>query len=726
MPTTESPNILGTARAEAEYIDASDPRGPWRARTDWASGDIYFNALTHFGVYVMLFFGLAMLAVSLAFASHLIYELVYGTYRAGDWGALLPIVIAGSVGIGLTALATVTIIRGLKWRGSHFHLANVPVPLGGPLRGELRTSRPIAAGHKVWLKIECCSGTDYTIEKSDGTTEHDTKYSTIWEDEETVVSDGSGTVPIAFVIPADGRQTRARRKAPNDDFYIEWQLTAQEVGAGKEGYFGEFELPVFSIPVTAEQKADVESIRAGRTRELEEYKPDPDFGVRITRTADGGTEFFFPPVRGGAKAIPQTVVFLGTVALLAVICIRDQPSIPLVAIWGFIDLGFFMWILRLWFAPERVVFANGAVSYTSGILGKTRTMPIAEISSIHVAKGAYTTNNAIRITGRGLNIFSVGDGIRVKRNAEWIARQMSIAAGVKPVDPIMDSSLEQAEFAQQAVALNAFVKKFTGKDMLGDALGPKAFDIMKAGGTPLDVARGLADIKPTASATAYGDGEDAQNALAADIARKAFGLGPRELAEGAQANPMANILRSAARIRTAESIPVSVPGADAQTAVAENLAREAFGVEPEPFRKIQTNSPVRLVLKFVGPLILLLGMGVWARFKSVVQVVAHTGRVVYVSDAQNGRTLDVPQGDTLRIVLPISPGTGVWSITENDPAFLAPRGTALPTAPASVGQSEVLLFSAVRKGTAYLRLDSSLQPDGSRPTGSFRVRLVIN
>src|SRR6266849_8645566 len=100
--------------------------------------------------------------------------------------------------------------------------------------------------------------------------------------------------------------------------------------------------------------------------------------------------------------------------------------------------------------------------------------------------------------------------------------------------------------------------------------------------------------------------------------------GPRELAEEAHANPMANILRSAARIRTAESIPVSVCRADAQTAIAENLARQAFGVEPIPTRKIQTTSPVRLVFKFVGPLILLLGMGVWARFKSVVQVVAHT------------------------------------------------------------------------------------------------------
>src|SRR5260370_39275372 len=109
-----------------------------------------------------------------------------------------------------------------------------------------------------------------------------------------------------------------------------------------------------------------------------------------------------------------------------------------------------MWILRLWSAPERGVFANGAVSYTSGILAKTRTMPIAEISSIHVTKGGYTTNNAIRITGRGFNIFNVGDGIRVKRNAEWLARQMSIDAGVKPVDSDMGSSLEQAGIAPPA------------------------------------------------------------------------------------------------------------------------------------------------------------------------------------------------------------------------------------------------------------------------------------
>jgi hypothetical protein len=276
MPTTESPNILDTVTASAEFVDASDPRGPWRARRDWASGDVHFNAATHFTAYVAFFFQLFSLGVSFTFAANLYNEFVDGTYRPGDYGALLPIVIAGFVGVIMSKPGILAIIQGFKWRGSHFHLAAVPVPLGGPLRGELRTSRRIAAGHKVWFKLECVSGTVQRMYKSDGTTDIDTQYNTIWEDQEAVVSDGSGIIPIAFVIPADARPSRAWSKVwktPNQDWTIEWRLTAQESGDGIEGYFGEFELPVFSIPVTAAQKADVESIRAGRTKELGEYKP---------------------------------------------------------------------------------------------------------------------------------------------------------------------------------------------------------------------------------------------------------------------------------------------------------------------------------------------------------------------------------------------------------------------------------------------------------------------
>src|SRR5260370_30244379 len=125
---------------------------------------------------------------------------------------------------------------------------------------------------------------------SDGTTETDFNRNTIWEDEEAVISDGSGVIPIAFAIPADGRQTRARTKS-RDDFSIEWRLTAQEADGGREGYSGDFDLPGFSVPGTAEQNAHVYAIHRGRHRELEEQQTGADLGVTNNRTPTVGLDF---------------------------------------------------------------------------------------------------------------------------------------------------------------------------------------------------------------------------------------------------------------------------------------------------------------------------------------------------------------------------------------------------------------------------------------------------
>jgi hypothetical protein len=47
----------------------------------------------------------------------------------------------------------------------------------------------------------------------------------------------------------------------------------------------------------------------------------------------------------------------------------------------------------------------------------------------------------------------VGDGIREARDAEWLARQMSLAAGVKPADAIpLNSNLEQMRILQAFVS----------------------------------------------------------------------------------------------------------------------------------------------------------------------------------------------------------------------------------------------------------------------------------
>src|SRR5882762_7344379 len=116
--------------------------------------------------------------------------------------------------------------------------------------------------------------------------------------------------------------------------------------------------------------------------DLDAHRPGSDFRVRITPTDDGGTEFFFPPMLGGAKATTQTAVFVLSIALFLLASLQAQPWLPLLAAWGsggIVELFFLRWILRLWFAPERVLIANGVVTYTYGLFGKTRTMPTAEV-----------------------------------------------------------------------------------------------------------------------------------------------------------------------------------------------------------------------------------------------------------------------------------------------------------------------------------------------------------
>jgi hypothetical protein len=137
---------------------------------------------------------------------------------------------------------------------------------------------------------------------------------------------------------------------------------------------------------------------------------------------------------GGAKATTQTAVFVLSIALFLLAGLQAQPWLPLLAAWGsggIIELFFLRWILRLWFAPERVLIANGVVTYTYGLFGKTRTMPTAEVAAIEVVRGSATSYSAIGIKDAQRQVFNIGDGIRNQRDAEWLALQMRRAANVK-------------------------------------------------------------------------------------------------------------------------------------------------------------------------------------------------------------------------------------------------------------------------------------------------------
>jgi hypothetical protein len=165
--------------------------------------------------------------------------------------------------------------------------------------------------------------------------------------------------------------------------------------------------------------------------------------------AAGGTEFVLPPVRAAGGAISQSIVFI--VSFILMVAAYGLIPMVIIVVWGVINLLLYMWLLRLWFAPERVVIGNGAIRVTSALFRITQMMALNQVTAIHAVQIEPPWLVTIRIRGQGWHVIGVGQGIRESREAEWLALQMSHAAGIQPASPIPGN--ESAEFVEIATAL---------------------------------------------------------------------------------------------------------------------------------------------------------------------------------------------------------------------------------------------------------------------------------
>jgi hypothetical protein len=180
----------------------------------------------------------------------------------------------------------------------------------------------------------------------------------------------------------------------------------------------------------------------------------PALAVRIGPAPEGGTEYVFPPMRSAAPAVTQSVVFLISFGLFIVALVQLPILVSL--IWGLVNLLLFAWLLRIWLATERVVIGNGTVSLTSGLFRIKQVMPLDQVRAIHAIAGPMTHRSAIRIKSAGWHHFDVGDGIADQREAEWLAAQMSQAAGIQPAAGILGY-----QPAEDMEIIKEFVKDFS-------------------------------------------------------------------------------------------------------------------------------------------------------------------------------------------------------------------------------------------------------------------------
>src|SRR5579863_10551740 len=283
----------------------------------------------HLDVFVIAFMGLVFLAASIGF-----YLERTQLAPEGGFGPFIPMAIFGLVGAGMTLRAVHLVVSWVSYGRSRLKLETIPIPLGGAMKAELVMTRQFRAGRALRARLKCVNSVvkDFvSINKPYATAENRSVEShTVWQDEDMLVSDGSGRFEIAFAVPADQPATTF----PNGRDWRSWVLEVQDPSGHSQAYHAEFEVPVFSTPLGAGEAAAVAAIAEVRRRKLEDYKPPPGFKVKIGQAPEGGTEFLIPPMGAHGGAIPQSIVFL--VSLILMVAAWDLPMAIIIP-WGILN-----------------------------------------------------------------------------------------------------------------------------------------------------------------------------------------------------------------------------------------------------------------------------------------------------------------------------------------------------------------------------------------------------
>jgi hypothetical protein len=315
--------------------------------------------------------------------------------------------------------------RTIRWRRygeSRFSLATLPGQVGGSLEGTLHIDRPPPSTQQLNLRLSC-------IRRTSGA-DNSNVDRIVWSDDSSALSDGGGAIPVAFYIPENC--------CPTDDSdsrdRVIWRLSATAPGDSVP-YAAEFEVPIFKVKETAAQIAEAVRVRARRESEVENHQEPPGSRIRITQTANGATEIYFPAFRNPGPALFVGAFYVFWTLVLAVILYGHAPLIFRI-VWGLFDVLLLWWMISLWVGTTRVVIGDGEVAIYSGLLGAalfTRRVAAADIEVICPDTGMTAGNSSycrLQIRCRGNRTLNFGDGIPSRIEADWLAERIREQLGL--------------------------------------------------------------------------------------------------------------------------------------------------------------------------------------------------------------------------------------------------------------------------------------------------------
>lgn len=436
--------VYARLQKQASFQEAN-PLSPWLWRPDWAASRAEgANKKSYITAWIAAIF-VNLLTVPFMFGK--VPELV----RQSDPRVIILLAFCSFAAI-LTINAIRVTIRHERFGNSYFEFNPLPISPGRHMTGRIQLRFETQAAHGVDLRLSCIrrivtgSGKNQTTSKV-----------TLWQADKNVPSSAiepgpiGRAIPVDFELPSDALIT----DHSNYDDQILWQLHAQADVPGVD-YSDDFELPVFRTADSPQPAVDSStsfaqesfgSAMAGNFGFATERSVDADSGA-VTQPArtkvivsmhDGGTEFYFPPLRTPARALMLlvvAVVFSGGVYAL----IHSNVPVLFTALFALGDLLVIFGFFHVTFGSARIGMGNGEILSRRGILGlgATKRFPFSEVASIvplgSVQQGGGSGDNSIysiQLQTKSGQKVTLADEISSRQEARWVVSQLETLAGLK-------------------------------------------------------------------------------------------------------------------------------------------------------------------------------------------------------------------------------------------------------------------------------------------------------
>jgi HEAT repeat protein len=433
----------GVLKKQAALQDAN-PLSPWLWRTDWASRRAEgANKKGYIGAWIAAAF---CTLITAPFMLGMIPDLL----RKSDPRIFIV--------LGFNLFSAILIVNAIRATIRHQRFGNdycefdpLPISPGRRMTGRIQLRFETQASHGIDLRLSCVrrivtgSGKNQTTSKV-----------TLWQADKNVPSSALERGPLGraifveFDIPADALITD--QSNPSDQ--ILWLLHAQADVPGVD-YSDDFELPVFRTadspqPATDSSTSSVQESFGSSPRNLgfaTDRSIDADSGTVaqpartkvIVSMHDGGTEFYFPPLRTPTRALMLFVVslvFSGAMYAL----IHNRVPILFTALFGFGDLLVIFGFFHVTFGSARIGVGNGEILSRRGILGlgSTKRFPFSEVAALipvgSVQQGGNLDVNSIysiQLQTKSGQKVTLADEISSRQEARWVVSQLETLAGMK-------------------------------------------------------------------------------------------------------------------------------------------------------------------------------------------------------------------------------------------------------------------------------------------------------